>query len=123
MTMLTDNELAQIREDVLGLLPDTCRIERATVTNSNGYVTETWGTAVASAACRFDIDFSTRSEVLISEREAGISPYLVTFPYDADIRDGDRLVYDGGTYQVLKLWTAQSSHFVRRARASIIQGG
>lgn len=121
--MLTTKELAQLRTEALDLLPDTCRIERATVANTYGATAETWGTAVASAACRFDPDQSRKEENVVSDREAMVTRYQLTLPYNTDIRDGDRIVYNGGTYQIIELHEQHSLNMFRRARVGQIRGG
>lgn len=120
--MLSAGELEQLRSDILETLTDTCRIERPTYTNSYGDSVETWGTAVASAVCRFDPDTLRRDQEMIGEREAGVARYIVTLEYDADVQDGDRLIYDGGTYQIIQLSISHSLRAVRRLRVSEIQG-
>lgn len=120
--MLTASELAQLRADVSELLPDTCRIERPTTGNTNGYPTETWGTAVTSAACRFDPENRQSPGDAINDKETGIAYYQVTLAYNADVADGDRLIYSGGTYQVTQLYEAHSNRLVKHLRASIIRG-
>lgn len=121
--MLTASELAQLRADVSELLPDTCRIERPTTGNTNGYPTETWGTAVASAACRFDPEtLRLPPKDALNDKETGVAYYKVTLTYNADVADGDRLIYSGGTYQVTQLYEAHSNRLVKHLRASIIRG-
>jgi hypothetical protein len=122
MTFLTAAELTQIRLDIAEFFTDTCRVERPTVTNTNGYTSKAWGTAVTSALCRFDPDNSNRDVQVIGDREADISQYLVSLEYDVDIRDGDRLVYDGGTYHITSLAEAHSAQFTTRVRCSLIRG-
>ena len=46
MTMLTNAELAQIRGDIAGMLPDTCNLLTLTRTSDGqGGWSEAWGTA------------------------------------------------------------------------------
>lgn len=120
--MLTTRELAQLRSDAVDLLPDTCRVERATVTNSNGYMVETWGTAVASVLCRFDPDTSRKEEFELAARESLVTRYQVTVQWNTDIRDGDRLIYAGGTFQIIELHDNHALRMVRRCRVAQIRG-
>ncbi len=121
--MLTANELAQLRRDAVELLPDTCRIEYPITAKVNGYIEETWGTAVVSALCRFDPDKSRKEEFVIGEREAMVTRYQVTLEWDTTIADGYRLIYAGGTYQVIELHDDHSLRMVRRCRVAQIRGG
>lgn len=123
MPLLSPAELAQLRADIADLLPDTCRIERMTATNTGGYVTEAWGTAIASTTCRIDPDTRRTDSETVADREAGISRYIATFRYDTDLRDGDRIIYSGSTYQVTELHTEHSMNGSVRARVSKIEGG
>lgn len=122
MSFLTSAELEQIRLDIDEFFTDTCRIERPTVTNTGGYTSKAWGTAVASAKCRFDPDNSNRDVQVIGEREADIAPYVVSLEYNVDIQDGDRLVYNGGTYHITSLAEAHSARFTTRVRCALIRG-
>lgn len=123
MNFLTDGELAQLRGDLLETLPDTCDILRPTsAIGSDGYIDESWGTAVAGAACRFDPVNRHNTQALIAERESAVAIYLVTLAYDTDIRDGDALRYNGSTYQLTNLWEAHSLRAVRRLEVSQIRG-
>lgn len=122
MTFLTDAELAQIRLDLDEFLTDTCRIERPTITNVNGYASKAWGTVVASAPCRFDPDTMRKDTQIIGEREADIAPYIVTLEHDVDIQDGDRLIYSGGTYHITSLAEKHSARFTTRVRCALIRG-
>lgn len=119
MPMLTSAELAQLRRDILELLPDTCRIERFTSANTNGYVEEQWGTAVASIACRFDPDTRRSEEDVIDDREARIVRYIATLPYDADVLNSDRLIFNSGTYEIMQLHDAHSDRASRRLHVSL----
>lgn len=121
--LLSASELAALRADIADLLPDTCRIERMTAANTGGYVTETWGTAIASAACRIDPDQRRSENSVVGDREAGISRYIATFEHDTDLRDGDRIVYSGGMYEVIELHSQHSMNGSVRARVSRIEGG
>lgn len=123
MTFLSDSELDQLRLDMLDLLPDVCDIERPTSTNTDGYVSESWGTAVADCRCRFDPKLDRRSMQIISERESDITTYIVSVPYDTDVRDGDRIAFNSNRYQITALWEEHSLRAVRRMDVSRIRGG
>lgn len=121
MPLLTSSELAQLRSDILDLLPDTCRIERMTVSNTNGYAEETWGTAVASIACRFDPDNTRIAQEIVAAGEANVIRYIVTLPYDANVQDGDRLFFASSYYEIQQLHDVHSDRASRRLRVSLIR--
>lgn len=114
VNILSDSELADLRTEIVGLLPDTCRIERPTYTNVKGKTVETWGTAVASAACRID---PLRQNVpsIVANQEQGGARWQLTLEWDADVKDGDRIVANSKIYQVEQLHEDHSLRAVRRA--------
>jgi len=115
--VLTSRELAQARSDVLTTLTDTCTIQRAgEVTDSYGHTAKTWATATSGAPCRFD-PFERRqdSSGQVAMQEQGRAWYRLTLAWDADLRDGDRVVYGGDIYEVLQLHDDHSARIVRRA--------
>lgn len=115
--MLTSRELAQARADVLTTLTDTCAIQRASEgTDSYGHTAKTWATATGGALCRFDpLMRHDNSGQKIAVQEQGRAWYQLTLMWDADLRDGDRVVYGGDTYEVLQLHDDHSARIVRRA--------
>lgn len=120
--MLSPAELAQLRIDVLETLVDTCRIERDAGTNLYGDHVPNWGTAIASAVCRFDPDTLRRDQETVAGREAGVARYIVSLEHDTDVRDGDRLIYNGGTFEIIQLHIKHSLNAFRRLRVSEIMG-
>lgn len=114
--MLTSLELTQARSDVLVTLTDTCTIQRATeATDTYGHTAKTWATAVSGALCRFDPFARQDSAGQVAMQEQGRAWYRLTLAWDTDLRDGDRVVYDGDTYEVLQLHDDHSARIVRRA--------
>ncbi len=122
MPLLTSRELADLRSDILDLLPDTCQIQTPIEVNTGGYVEPGWGTAVASVACRFDPDTPKYGEI-IADKESHITRYIVTLPYNTPVEDGQRLVFSGNNYEILQIHDAHSDNATRRLRVSIIRGG
>lgn len=112
--MLNSSELATMRSDLLQLMPDTCNL--LTVTNTSdgqGGYTQTWGTAIAGVACRFDAKRVT--EVLAA---GAVEPYehmIVTLPYDTVITPAYRIEHGGYTYNVIGVNIDQSWPICKRA--------
>lgn len=114
--MLTSRELAQARNDALETLTDTCVIERpAEITDAYGHTAKTWATAASGAACRLDPFQRTDPTGQIAMQEIGRAWYRLTLAWDADLRDGDRIVHNGDTYEVTQLHDDHSARVVRRA--------
>jgi hypothetical protein len=108
--ILYSAELAQIRADVLSMLPDACNILSVTLTSDGaGGNAETWGTATAGVSCR--LDYKTGDETISGGAVKPFSGWVLTLPHDADIDTENRVEVGGGTYAVLgvdggKSWTA-----------------
>lgn len=124
MSLLTSDELAQLRTDLAALLPDTCIILSSTYTPDGvGGQTQTWGTAAASAACRVDPYQRQDSAGIVAEREAARTWYRLTVEYNAALAYDCRVVFDGDTYEVVQLYDDHSLRAVRRATIAKIEGG
>jgi hypothetical protein len=100
MTLSTD-ELAQIRADVLTLLPDTGDILSSTLSpDGSGGWTTTWGTATAGVNYRLD-------PIRARENVAGaaltsFSQFQLTLPHDATVLPEHRFyAADGSLYNIL----------------------
>ena len=120
--MLSDRELAALRADVLGLLPDTCVIQRATTTtNSAGAWTETYS-AAGTVVCRLDPFKMATGEQVIAAQERGRAWYQLSVPWDADLRDGDRVTVSSVTYELVQVHDDHSHRLVRRAIVSKLGG-
>lgn len=123
--MLTAKELADIRDDVAELLPDTCQI----IVVSSNQDASGWGTADsetvrATVACRLDaINQRTNTDALTEHLQSGKVLYQLTIPYDADIRDSDTVRHNSKDYQVLYVHREQTKAFVRRAVLGFIYDG
>lgn len=118
-TILTDDELRILRHDVAGLLPQTVQIQRATETvSASGGVSEAWVTA-STVRGRIDplkaMGAIGSNAYTIADQEKGRSHYQLSVAHDADLRDGDRVVIDGATYEIRQLHRDVALAAVRRA--------
>lgn len=113
--MLTAGELAQARADVLETLVSDVTLQRATTTVSDsGYPAESWATA---ATVKGRIDNLARSQTgadVIAMQEKGRALYQLTVEWNADLRDGDRVLVDGVIYELKQANIAQDVRIVRR---------
>lgn len=93
-------ELAQMREAINDLLPDTCNILSGTASPDGfGGMTTTWGTASAAVACR--MDHKTGREQLTGGAVQTYQGNMLTVPYDTTITTANRVEYNSATYAVV----------------------
>ena len=102
--MLSDATLASLRAVQLAAMPDECLIERKTfgARNAFGERTETW-TEVATVACRMAaVGLAGGRNAVVTAFRAltTTSDFDLTVPLDTDIRGGDRVTYQGVTFEV-----------------------
>lgn len=116
--MLTDAELARMREDVAPSLPDTLVIHRATHTSDGvGGQTSAWA-AAGTVACRVEpVSARGQGEEIAGSREAEPSEYVIHVAHDETVTADDRLVYQDTTFEILEVIDARSwdVHTVIRA--------
>lgn len=113
--MLTTRELSDLRADVLETLISTCTVQRVTTTNNKGKVSETWTAVETDIVCRVDPYQRQDSAGVVADQEQGRAWFRLTLPWDADIGDGDRVIYGGETYELVQLHATHSGHIVTRA--------
>lgn len=108
-------ELARMRADMENVtLPDTCNILSVTkVSDGQGGVTETWGTAIASVACRLDLFTSRGVGIIGSETVVGaaLKPYstwILSVPYGTALTSANRVEVDSNTYNVVEVDAGRS---------------
>ncbi len=117
---LTARELAQMREDIEDLMPDTCDILSVAYTSDGeGGMTETWGTALADVACR--IDYSSGSEKMTGGAIQSYSKAGLSVPYTTALTTKHRVKLDDFVWAVLSVNEGQSWDVVRRAELERVQ--
>lgn len=108
-------ELARIRADMEdATLPDTCNIlSLSQVSNGEGSMVDTWGTAFASVACRLDL-FTSRGVGIIGmeQVQAGaLKPYstwILSVSYGTALTSANRVEVGSGTYNVVEVDAGRS---------------
>lgn len=117
--MLTDAELAAMREQAEEALPDSCVIQRKTRTSDGGGGgSVSWA---ASGTVDARVGQTAGTEQLLDAQLVGQVDAILTVPHDADLRQADRAVVDGTTYEVLSIlehaaWTLSLRAAVKRVR-------
>lgn len=121
--MLSADELADLRVEALGLLPGTAIILRPTSTvTASGAWSETTS-AAGTVAARLDPYQMTTGEQVIALQERGRAWYRLTLPWDADLRDGDRVSVADVTYELVQVHADHDQRIVRRAIVSKLGTG
>jgi hypothetical protein len=111
--MLTDSELAAMREAIQSLFPDTCNI--CTVTTSpdgEGGWTESRGTSGTAIPCRLDA-----VQGYLQVTGGAIQPYLsyrLSLPYDASVDYGNIIEHSEIDYAIKSINLNQSWNAVIR---------
>ena len=122
MSWLTENELTQIRADVLATLPESVVI--IGVAAGTGYNAHTLvESARGTVAGRLDRFNRQDTGGVIADAEVGRTFYTLSVEWDADLRDGDKVTIDGETYAVIQSQRGQSDRFVRRALVAAADEG
>ena len=99
MSFFVPSELNEMRSEIANTLPDTCAILSVTMVGDGfGGVTETWGTATASVACR--MDHKRGVEAVTGGAVTAYQGNMLSLPYSTTITTKNRVVYGGGTYAV-----------------------
>ena len=97
--MLSSNDLSYMRDSVELLLPDTCYIlTNSGTADGSGGVTDSWGTASTTTACRLDTMTGNYKDM-----DGAVQTYnklILSTPYDTVITEANRVYYNSTTYQV-----------------------
>jgi head-tail adaptor len=115
MTLFDDGELDELRDEVLGLLPDVMTVQRTTATTDDaGYPIERVLEVATLVPCRID-PIKAAAELVVAERESMRTEYRLSCQHGTDLQNGDRVVVEAGTFEVLSVDKALSSGLVLRA--------
>lgn len=112
---LTAAEIAAMRDDLEDSMPDTCVIQRRSLTtDGQGGKTEAWA-AAGTVVCRLSPQGIGRGdETSRAERISGEEEWVVTLPALSDVTTTDRLVVLGVTYEPVGLRAVRSWELSRR---------
>lgn len=113
--MLTDREVADMRDTLEQTFPDECTIRRSQVVpDGQGGETETWSD-LATVPCRLSPQSQRQSdEVEEGDRITALTYRVVTVAHDTDVTAADRLVINGETLEVQGLRAPRSWELSRR---------
>jgi SPP1 family predicted phage head-tail adaptor len=107
-------ELNAIRAVIDTTLPDTCAIVRGTaVMDGQGGNSTTWGTVAGTVNCRMDMRGG--KEATAAGAVQPYSTYVLSLTHDQSIQTNDRVIFGGGTFNVMSVNASQSWIGVKRA--------
>lgn len=112
---LSAHQIAGMRTLANRYMPDTCTIQRATVTQDGmGGISETWADLAANVACRMDEPKASAQEAAVNMEVGAVVTRIMHLKYDQDITIKDRVVYGGLTYEVAEVQEAATWLITRR---------
>ena len=98
---LTATELTRMRTDAEDLLPSTCTIQTlSTIPDGMGGVEESWSD-IDDVPCRLDITNWQSKTAIDGDQFSLHDIWLLYVHWDQAIASGNRVVFDGDTYDVL----------------------
>lgn len=83
------------------LLIHTCDIQEYTTSTSGYETTKAWANKAADVPCRKTAN--TRPDIQDTEIRVNTDDDLFSFKPDVDIERGDRIVYEGNNFDVVKI--------------------
>lgn len=103
MMPISDRELCALRTEAEAAMTDTCTVMRPTeARGSAGGITKTYalqGTLKCRVRSGAGVGTGAREQVLAA-RLSGVAIFTVSVPVGSDVRDDDRLVWQGRTLEV-----------------------
>lgn len=101
--MTSTNDLAKIRAEQVKLMPDTVYIQRLIrISDGAGGWNEVWQT-VATTKGRITPSQRQTGETVQGGAQAAYAEYIVTLPYDTELRQDDRLQIASTQYDVIAI--------------------
>ena len=105
MAIFTAAELSALAEFQEESFIATCDIVRDTrVSNGAGGSTLTPVTVGDDVPCRVRAMSLARAEAILGRKLVDTLPWQIALPLDTDVRNQDRIVTGGDTYDVLTIW-------------------
>ncbi len=117
--MLTDDELASMRDTLNDSLPGTAVVQTSSwVSDGGGGGTTSW-VAAGTYDCR--VTPTGGLEQSQGDRVQPESEFIFTLPANTSITEDAQIVYSGGTYDVIAMPHPRSYEVSRRVQAKVRQ--
>lgn len=96
-------------------MTDTCVLYRSRIApNEYGITSATWEQVSDELPCRVMPETRQDNTGMVAGREAGTTLYQVALPFDTDVRDGDRIEWNGAMHECLQVFAPFSNNMDRR---------
>jgi hypothetical protein len=121
--MVSAAQMAQMRADQDGALPDTCSVSRPTSgRNSIGEGTTIWTVQGTALPCRVRAAQLQPSRLPVGEQQAIVTSWVVSLEWDQSLLEGDRVTLSGGQVFEITDTTAEESWLTaKRGQATRIE--
>jgi len=121
--VLTANDLAAIRQAQEQAMPDSCTIQRRTLTSDGmGGYTESWSDLATGVKCRLSPvrSISQLAERVVAEQFVGRTLWQLTLPAGQDVSHDDRVVVGATTYEVMSVNSGGAWEVARRVLLALV---
>ncbi len=124
MTVITAQELTDMRAVADDFFPDTCTIQTRTESvDALGGIVMTWVNAFEAVACRIDPVEAGRQEAVTNLALEGKTAWRLNIPYDQAISSENRIRHNGRQYEVETVEDTHSYSTIRRALLIRVEPG
>jgi len=102
--MLTEVEIASMRETMLTVMPERATIQRKTETKAGLNVTSEWVSIATDVPCRIFEPTGVRSfEGESAGREASSAYPILRVPSSTDVNESDKVVVGNRTFEITRV--------------------
>lgn len=116
--MIPRQVLAALRAKTAEWLTDTCVLKRPRATKDEyGFSgLDDYSTVDLNLPCRVLPQRDRNRDGLVGESEMGRAYFRLIVPYSTDLQDGDKVEFQGATYEIQQIEDAHTSNTDKRAR-------
>lgn len=98
---ISSAELTAMRDSIEELLPDTCTIQKLSITkNDIGEAVQSYSTRASGVKCRIDPEFGWEMLAGFMDYAKYTGKWVLTLPYSQEIITSDRVIVNGMTFEV-----------------------
>lgn len=124
MSTFNRRTVAMMRRVTARLFKDTCVLKRPQNNlNVYGYTPNDYVTIVKALPCRILPIADRNRDAMVGESEMSKNFFKLICPYDTDLRDNDRIEFDGAIYEIQQIEDAHTDRTDKRARIARLGDG